>query len=124
MSDDFVQDAMDKLLVAGEVALNIARIDVLADLQNAVAVPVEEIGGRIIRSVPGEPPRRETGALLDGLDAVVSESGPDEITLEVTSSVPYSARLEKTRPFMGPAFERMERTLPDRVAEVMARVLR
>lgn len=40
-----------------------------ANIREAISIPVEYAeGGLIIRSSPGEPPRREDGALMAGID--------------------------------------------------------
>jgi hypothetical protein len=72
--------------------------------QKLVAVPVEygEGGVVTVRSSRGEPPRRETGELQDGIVAGDVEMGENSVSATVTSNARYSGELQGRyeRPFM------------------------
>jgi len=122
MLEDFVNAAMTRLQSAAVKAVTVACQGAVDVIQDELSVPVEYLGKNVIRSRPGERPREETGRLREGIAANI-EPGTDEVTFAVESAAPYSARLEKTRPFMAPALERMTQTFPNRVAEAMANEL-
>ena len=77
--------------------------EIVADVRQAASVPVEKEGGRIVRSKAGEPPRKQTGALVESIGYEVTAEA-----LVVFSTCAYAARLETDgdRPLFGPAFER------------------
>lgn len=71
--------------------------------QKLVAIPVEfPAGERPVRSKRGEPPRRETGELQDGIVAGDVEMGENSVSATVTSHARYSGELQGRyeRPFM------------------------
>lgn len=125
MNEQFVHDAMTVLLEAADAAMFVEGINAVSDIKSALKVPVEYRGDVVIRSLPGEAPRRETGDLQGSIDAktIDGQDGPDSVTLEVSTNIHYAPRLETTRPFMGPAFERMSADLPGALASRMARSL-
>jgi bacteriophage HK97-gp10 putative tail-component len=80
--------------------------DVATDLKERISVPVgyrigPKGGTYIIRSAPGEPPRKETGTLLNSVESEV-ETDADVVTLEISSDAPYAGFLEDGTERMAP----------------------
>lgn len=91
-------------------------------LREKVSVPVEYETGprggvRIIRSKPGEPPRKETGALQTSIESETIEVG-DEVATAVTVSVPYAIPLQESldRPITDTELEAIQGEILDRLA--------
>lgn len=101
------------------------------DLKEDLSIPVEHESGGTVRSAPGEAPRRETGHLQKSVDGTVEDNGnsitvtvsvgapghgtpADAVTLEEGGESWFGNRLVTIapRPFMRPAFEKMESQLP------------
>lgn len=61
----------------GRVAASMDQLgaSMATTLKNIVAVPVERTKGRVIRSKPGEAPRRDTGAYQESITHATTESG-------------------------------------------------
>ncbi len=105
---------IEKALVrVGDHAVEVAK--------DKLKVPVEYRGGRVIRSEPGEPPRRETGALQEGIISRVEKTAPNVVELEFGSSrngssvIPEELELGEgpvaARPYMIPTMH--EAIIPD-----------
>jgi hypothetical protein len=74
--------------------------------QSRVSVPVEYVAGPrggvvVVRSLPGEPPRKETGELHDSIQAA-TESDADVLTTTVDSEVPHAAYTNEGTARMAP----------------------
>lgn len=65
-----------------------------ARVQENLSVPVEYVGGGVIRSKEGEHPRRETGNLRGSTQARVRRPGPGEVAVELDSAAGYAERLQ------------------------------
>jgi hypothetical protein len=96
-----------------------------AQVRDWIGVPVGRSGGHIIRSQPGEHPRRETGRLRGSIDhATDSQNGI--ITVTIDSDVFYAPLLENgtskmaKRPILTGLLELFEPQLEEIVAEVVA----
>lgn len=89
--------------IASAVALGFNRFSesVVAEIRDRLNVPVEYAPGEngktiVIRSVQGEPPRRETGALRESIAGEVT-SDENKVTLEVGSDVRYAPFLDPNK---------------------------
>lgn len=98
--------------------------EIVADVKDRLSVPVGyRIGPRggtyLIRSKPGENPRRETGALQESIADAVFVEGTHEVTLEVSAGVKYAPFLDPrlTRPIFTGIVDEYETPLLDRVAD-------
>lgn len=81
----------DSLKPIMEAALNKAAEPAIQDIKDLIDTPVEvdPVTGHIIRSDPGEPPRTETGELLNNIGAdIIADASNMSITLTVTSNRP------------------------------------
>jgi hypothetical protein len=100
-----------------------------ADIVELVSVPVQYAGSEVIRSRPGEPPRRETGIYRDSIrhEVIDGEAGPDSATLHLfTNSVigtylEYGTSAMKPRPHFGPTFEAWRDEVVRRVGDAVFR---
>jgi hypothetical protein len=99
--------------------------EVVDVIREKISVDVEYIDGprggvRVIRSLPGEPPRRETGTLQDSYQSAV-EADAGEVTLDVFSDCPYAGNLENgtarvlPRPHVADTADEMTEQFLDRV---------
>ncbi len=123
---------------AGRLA---ARLDRLADqVEWAVQAAVEEgahdlrrearalldVAGRGEASAPGEPPRRQTGALRDSLRV---ELAPDRLSARVGTDLDVGAQLEfgiqaiAPRPWLAPAAENAAPRIRARIEEAVRRAM-
>lgn len=99
---------------------NIAK-DMEAELKEVLNTPVENVDGKIIRSSPGEAPRRETGRLKASIGTQVNISG-NEVQLiagDLYGHAPYALYLEygtlntAARPYLLPALSKYSGVLED-----------
>jgi hypothetical protein len=108
-------------------ALTRAGLELVGGLQMLVSVPVEyDAGGNVVRrSMPGEPPRMETGRLQAGFDSQVT-TGENVLLLRVSSDregtpdVPGELELKMNRPFMSTSFEEAGNAVLDAIREEFA----
>ncbi len=99
---------------------------IASDVKDRIGVPVGYAvgprgGTRVIRSKPGEPPRKETGNLQSGVIAeVVAVRG--QISGSIYDEVPYAAPLESDldRPILTDLAETYEDFLADGVTRAAA----
>jgi len=102
-------------------------------IKNDLSIPVEYVPGGVIRSLPDEPPRKETGKLQAsvrhktyesrdavgvtiGAGPVIGEGGVDYSTLE------FGIGPIKARPYMGPSMARVQAGQRDNI--IIARLQR
>ena len=123
-TDDSTQLFYD---IAADVATSLDYIGgvIVEQIKQDLSVPVEIVtgprGGRIvIRSKPGEHPRKETGLLQSQVNHQVERDGVNS-TLIVFDPVYYSPYLDPglNRPIVTGIDERFE----DRVAEIVAQAI-
>lgn len=101
-SDEFLASIKETLTPRVQAAGD----NVLRYAQNLIGIPVEYIGGSVIRSLPGEPPRMDTTALINSLTATSGESG-DVIYCDIGTDIFYGMMLEygwshvAARPWLG-----------------------
>ena len=124
---------------AGRLA---ARLDRLADqVEWAVQAAVEEgahdlrreardllsLAGRGAPSAPGEPPRRQTGALRDSVSV---ELAPDRLSATVGTNLDVGAQLEfgtrdmAPRPWLAPAADNARPKIRARIEEALREGIR
>jgi hypothetical protein len=85
-----------------------------------LSVPVQYVGGRVIRSQPGESPRLDTGALQDDTKGEVTmENGVPVMTIYWTLYYAATLELLMDRPILEPLSQRLADFLPGRLAESM-----
>jgi hypothetical protein len=117
---DRLAEFMGKVMDAIAAGLKESGEDEVSHIRDDIGVPVEYAAGGVIRSAPGEPPRRETGELWNSIKSAV-EKQPDRVTLQMAAGPAldehgndYAAGLEvgsghvAERPYMGPSMSRME----------------
>lgn len=92
-------------------------------LRRDISVPVGRSGSRIIRSLPGEPPRREFGDYYDSITHVTRRESSTLIITEIGSILPNrgvwleggTSRI-RPRPAFGPLHDRIESEAPNKIA--------
>lgn len=78
-------------------------------------------GKNHVRSLPGEPPNRDTGVLDSNIEAV--QTAP--LRAEASSNAPYAVPLEagtskmEARPYMGPATRNKRKEIVEKVVEAV-----
>lgn len=80
--------AMEKVMSAAE-----------ADLRKELGVPVVRQGGKVIRSRPGEYPRKDTGRLQASVTHVVYRAGNFKVRGVVSTNTSYDGYVNRTRPY-------------------------
>lgn len=98
------------------------------ELLEMLSVPVEYEGSGIIRSAPGEPPRKEFGELVATIDSNLVD-GPDLFPSLRVSIAGVAEELEfgsgnvEPRPHMGPLRESMKNYAADEVGDGIRRTI-
>lgn len=92
---EVMKDVMDRV---EDVMEGVGR-DVSADLKKTISIPVVRQGAKVIRSKPGEPPRKDTGRLYNSVRYVVYRAGVDITNVVITTETPYDVFVNATRPF-------------------------
>jgi hypothetical protein len=117
MNEGFVDGWMHVLQDAGqEILEHTIIVAVKEDLIELISVPV--VGGRShrdkVRSKPGEPPRTDSGELIDSISIETSRAG-DLVTATLVISARHAVWLENgvpgrmaARPFIKPIIEKWE----------------
>lgn len=98
------------------------------EMREMLSVDVERENGIVtVRSVKGEPPRRETGALWESISKAV-EVGLYGVEATIFTDRPYSAALESVayrtgqRPHWSTLYQNWKDLLPERVAQRLAQL--
>ena len=107
-----------------KIAQNIA-IEMKQEIKDILDIPVSKNGARIVRSLPMQAPRKESGNLQNSVDYLLEEN-EDNLTIEVfcSDSAPYALYLEygtpKTapRPFMLPTLNKYALILKEETKEI------
>lgn len=126
MPGDFTEDCMALIDGAVNESLDVLGGQYAADVKESLDISVEYVGSEVIRSKPGERPRRETGELQDATRHEVDRLLFDETELSILNDCPHAAPLEfgtqtvLPRPFMAPALERITDKLPDDLNDAVA----
>lgn len=104
------------LWTPANMALNEIAQTEIPVIKDQISVPVgrDVFGNAVERSKPGEPPRTDTGALLEGIASDIYDDADGNPVLEITSSragndpsVPQKLEAMR-RPFMSAAFNRLQ----------------
>lgn len=126
-NEAFVDGIMADINGSAEQAYRAVGPEVEAYAVQLVSVPVGRQGSKIIRSKPGEPPRKETGGVAGGIGHEVRRDAEDQPTLIVYAIgavagylTDGTSRMAK-RPFMEPTFDRWAEPVCDRVADAVGR---
>jgi hypothetical protein len=120
---EFEDGIADDLLNRATRAADELAENIRDDLQEAIDVSVEYGGGRIIRSKPGEPPRRETGNYHDSIQSDVKRDAT-KVAFTVFTDAQLGEWLEEgtnrglaPRPHFAPCFERNQPKIIARVED-------
>jgi len=83
-------------------------------IKQDISIPVVRKGRIVIRSKPGEPPRRDSGKLYNSIKSRTYMLGPRRVTLQVICTDKKGVWLEKRfrRPFMSTARQRLVEVIP------------
>ena len=104
-----------------DIAAEFERIgaEMVADAQQRLAVPVTF--HPLVRSKPGENPRKETGDLQKNIQHRVDTPESTQAVLTVFSTTFYAPILQdsKDRPVLSDTAEAFEEVIPDRIAAVI-----
>jgi hypothetical protein len=122
---DFAQGIVADILDAVAEEAERLGAEIAADVRESIDIPVEPTSsGYVVRSRPGEPPRRESGHLWESIGfEVARDDGRRRVGLSVYSDDPKAAGLEygrddvRPRPFMAPAFDRWADQVAERIAD-------
>ena len=95
------------------------------EIKNILDIPVSKNGARIVRSLPMQAPRKESGNLQNSVDYLLEEN-KDSLIIKVfcADSAPYALYLEygtnKTapRPFMLPTLNKYALILKEEIKEI------
>jgi hypothetical protein len=140
MSDQLIQQAFARIRAKAKAAVTVIGAESVAEIKQAIDIPIEyNVGGKTIRSSPGQPPRRgvKNPRLQNSIRHAVYEK-PDAIGVSVgagpvydTNGEEYAAKVEqggfsqmyksdqKPRPYMRPAFDRLKAEGSLRIAAAM-----
>lgn len=107
-----------------QIAQNIGA-EMKQEIKNILDIPVSKNGARIVRSLPMQAPRKESGNLQNSVDYQLEET-KDNITIKIfcADSAPYALYLEygtaKTlpRPFMLPTLNKYALILKEEIKEI------
>lgn len=114
--DAIVRDMMEPLAQIGGFMAE--------QVQEWLSVDVDRTGSKVIRSRPGEHPRRDSGRLFTSITHDIAAQG-DVITVTVGTDAPYAHYLENgtskmaERPILAGLLEQFEPILMNAVAEVI-----
>jgi len=121
LSDPVTDEIMARILAQAEQVMGEMAEDAAQDMRDLISVPVSRTKGKVIRSAPGEPPRKDSGALQASVKATVDQHEKDKVVATVTTDVPYDVYLRDgtkkmaPRPFHGPIEAKWENILENRL---------
>ena len=118
----------DKFITLEKTQRQIAQTfaaEMKQEIKNILDIPVSKNGAKIVRSLPLEAPRKESGNLQNSVDYLVLEN-QHNLTIKVfcADSAPYALYLEygtgKTapRPFMLPTLNKYALLLKEEIKEI------
>ena len=107
-----------------QIAQNIGA-EMKQEIKDILDIPVSKNGAKIVRSLPMQAPRKESGNLQNSVDYQLEET-KDNITIKIfcADSAPYALYLEygtaKTlpRPFMLPTLNKYALILKEEIKEI------
>lgn len=106
-ADECTNAVMAHLAERVEIATDEYGDERVASMRERIGIPVERTGGKVIRSVEGEAPRKDTEAYSNSWRKLTRQSG-DEIIGEIASDIFYGPILENTlnRPHIAPEVDK------------------
>lgn len=122
------QSLKEKLLYLEQAQKQITQdiaVEMKQEVKNILDIPVSKNGAKIVRSRPGQPPRKNSGNLQNSVDYLLEQKGT-EISIKVfcDNSAPYALYLEygtqKTapRPFMLPTLNKYALVLKEEIKAI------
>lgn len=121
MSDPATDEIMGRISDGIRHAMEEAGNDAADDLRELISIPVVRTKGKVIRSSPGQPPRKDTGALLASVKSVIDEIEKDRIAVTISTDTDYDQFLKNgtarmaARPFDGPIETKWEPIIENRL---------
>lgn len=124
LSKNLAQNWLDLKKAQKQIAQNIGA-EMKQEIKNILDIPVSKNGARIVRSLPMQAPRKESGNLQNSVDYLLEEN-KDSLIIKVfcADSAPYALYLEygtdKTapRPFMLPTLNKYALILKEETKEI------
>ena len=126
--DNLAQILQENLLNIAKSQKQIAQTlagNMKQEIKNILDIPVSKNGAKIVRSLPLEAPRKDSGNLQNSVDALVEEREHNlRIKVFCSQSAPYALYLEygtqKTapRPFMLPTLNKYSLILKEEIKEI------
>ncbi len=124
LSKNLAQTLLNLKKAQKEIAQNIGA-EMKQEIKDILDIPVSKNGARIVRSLPMQAPRKESGNLQNSIDYLI-EGNKDNLTIKVfcSDSAPYALYLEygttKTapRPFMLPTLNKYALILKEEIKEI------
>lgn len=124
LSKNLAQTWLDLKKAQKQIAQNIGA-EMKQEIKNILDIPVSKNGARIVRSLPMQAPRKESGNLQNSVDYLLEEN-KDSLIIKVfcANSAPYALYLEygtnKTapRPFMLPTLNKYALILKEETKEI------
>lgn len=95
------------------------------DIQQSIAAPVERVGSVIVRSAPGEPPRRDSSDLYNSVQRETLDAGTGNVQGAIFTRNPVGKFMEYgtvhvlPRPFWAPARERLYARVDELKSEIL-----
>jgi hypothetical protein len=121
MSDPVTDEIMGRVVKIVRTEMEGGMRDAAEGLRGLIAVPVVREKGKVIRSAPGEPPRKDSGKLQASVASTVEVVAGDKIRGVVSTSTPYDKFLNEgtsrmaARPFQMILEERWEQLIENRL---------
>lgn len=114
-----IQETAKNISRAQSIKLQNAAKILLSDVQNSLNVPIEKKDGKIVRSLAGEPPRKDSGLLRDSLFySVISSGTTARFTVGIKGRaalyakyLEYGSSTMAARPFLLPALQKQKQLL-------------
>lgn len=124
LSKNLAQTWLDLKKAQKQIAQNIGT-EMKQEIKNILDIPVSKNGARIVRSLPMQAPRKESGNLQNSVDYLLEEN-KDSLIIKVfcANSAPYALYLEygtdqtAPRPFMLPTLNKYALILKEETKEI------
>ncbi len=124
LSKNLAQTWLDLKKAQKQIAQNIGA-EMKQEIKNILDIPVSKNGARIVRSLPMQAPRKESGNLQNSVDYLLEEN-KDSLIIKVfcADSAPYALYLEygtdqtAPRPFMLPTLNKYALILKEETKEI------
>lgn len=116
-----MSNLFDRIARQCEARLKAEMDRIKDDIQKRIGVPVVRTGGKVIRSKPGEPPRKDTGKLQASTSAQTIDA-TRAVHGSVSVATPYARRLnnEMNRPIFGQTLAENRDAIRDAMREAIA----